>query len=77
MDLFLFPGVSGGPTFGPDGRVLGVNRGHRRFSGGVTTYGHVIPRLVVGQFLRESGAPVGVDTARVFDLSDSTGPSGR
>jgi S1-C subfamily serine protease len=77
VDLFLFPGVSGGPTFGPDGRVVGVNRGRRRFGEGTTSYGHVIPRLVVGQFLEESGSLVGVDTAHVFHgVERSSGPDG-
>ncbi len=64
VDLFLFPGVSGGPTFDLDGRVLGVNRATRLRDGSPTSYGHVTPRLVVGQFL--SGPGVSIDTARVF-----------
>lgn len=66
VDLFLFPGVSGGPVFGADGRVVGVNRGYRQFRDEATPYGHVVPRLVVGQFLEREGRPLGVDTLRVF-----------
>ncbi len=67
VDLFLFPGVSGGPTFGPDGRVVGVNQGQHRYrDGGSTSYGRVIPRLVVGQFLELRGAAAGLDSASVF-----------
>ena len=76
VDLFLFPGVSGGPTFGPGGRVIGVNQGHRRSFEGATSYGRVIPRLVVGQFLEESGSLAGVDTVRVFGAGETTGPGG-
>ncbi|MFW6330854.1 MAG: S1 family peptidase [Gemmatimonadota bacterium] len=70
VDLFLFPGVSGGPAFGPDGAVIGVNRGHREFRQGASSYGHVIPRLVVAQFLTGAGAAAGIDTVRVFGWSD-------
>lgn len=67
VDLFLFPGVSGGPTFDRDGRVIGVNQGHHRYrDGGPTSYGRVIPRLVVGQFLELYGREAGVDSAGVF-----------
>lgn len=67
VDLFLFPGVSGGPTFDRDGRVIGVNQGQHRYrDGGPTSYGRVIPRLVVGQFLELHGAEAGVDSAGVF-----------
>lgn len=55
LDLFLFPGVSGGPTFTRDGRVLGVNRGTREVRSGPTSYGHVVPVLVVRQFLESIG----------------------
>jgi len=55
LDLFLFPGVSGGPTFTPDGRVLGVNQGGWELRAETTSYGHVIPVLVVRQFLRAAG----------------------
>ncbi|MDX1673303.1 MAG: serine protease [Longimicrobiales bacterium] len=55
VSLFLFPGVSGGPTFTRDGRVLGVNRGGWELRAETTSYGHVIPVLVVRQFLRASG----------------------
>lgn len=55
LDLFLFPGVSGGPTFTRDGRVLGVNRGGWELRAETTSYGHVIPVLVVRQFLRAAG----------------------
>lgn len=66
VDLFLFPGVSGGPTFDLEGRVVGVNRGHRQLGAEATSYGHVIPRLVVGQFLEAVGSGVGADSATVF-----------
>lgn len=55
LDLFLFPGVSGGPTFTRDGRVLGVNQGGWELPGGATSYGHAIPALVVRQFLEAAG----------------------
>jgi S1-C subfamily serine protease len=55
LDLFLFPGVSGGPTFTPAGRVLGVNRGGWELRAETTSYGHVIPVLVVRQFLSSAG----------------------
>lgn len=60
LDLFLFPGVSGGPTFTRDGRVLGVNRGGWELRAETTSYGHVIPVLVVRQFLRAAGAEAAV-----------------
>lgn len=68
VDLFLFPGVSGGPTFDLEGRVVGVNRGHRQLGAETTSYGHVIPRLVVGQFLEAAGSGVGADSATVFGV---------
>ncbi len=55
LDLFLFPGVSGGPTFTRDGRVLGVNRGGWELRAETTSYGHAIPVLVVRQFLEAAG----------------------
>lgn len=55
VDLFLFPGMSGGPTFGRDGRVIGVNQGVRELGAGTTSYAHVIPVLVVRQFLAAAG----------------------
>lgn len=55
VDLFLFPGMSGGPTFGRDGRVIGVNRGVRELGAETTSYAHVIPALVVRQFLAAAG----------------------
>ena len=55
LDLFLFPGVSGGPTFTRDGRVLGVNRGGWELRAETTSYGHAIPVLVVRQFLQAAG----------------------
>lgn len=55
LDLFLFPGVSGGPAFTRDGRVLGVNRGGFELRMEVTSYGQVIPVLVVRQFLEAAG----------------------
>ena len=55
LDLFLFPGVSGGPAFTMDGRVLGVNRGGWELRAETTSYGHVIPVLVVRQFLETAG----------------------
>jgi S1-C subfamily serine protease len=55
LDLFLFPGVSGGPAFTRAGRVLGVNRGGFEIRMEITSYGHVIPVLVVRQFLEASG----------------------
>lgn len=55
VDLFLFPGMSGGPTFGRDGRVIGVNLGVRELGAGTTSYAHVIPVLVVRQFLAAAG----------------------
>ena len=55
LDLFLFPGVSGGPMFTRDGRVLGVNRGGWELRAETTSYGHAIPVLVVRQFLRAAG----------------------
>jgi S1-C subfamily serine protease len=61
LDLFLFPGVSGGPTFTRDGRVLGVNRGGWELRAETTSYGHVVPILVVRQFLDAAGY-----TAAVF-----------
>ncbi len=67
VDLFLFPGVSGGPTFDLEGRVVGVNQGQHRYrEGGSTSYGRVIPRLVVGQFLELQGQAAGLDSASVF-----------
>jgi S1-C subfamily serine protease len=67
VDLFLFPGVSGGPTFDLDGRVVGVNQGQHRYrAGGSTSYGRVIPRLVVGQFLELHKDVSGLDSASVF-----------
>jgi serine protease Do len=69
VDLFLFPGVSGGPTFGLDGGVIGVNMGRREFSSGASSYGHVVPRLVVGQFISSAGGALGLDTTRVFHPS--------
>lgn len=55
LDLFLFPGVSGGPTFARSGRVIGVNRGGWELRAETTSYGHVIPILVVRQFLEAAG----------------------
>lgn len=55
VDLFLFPGVSGGPAFTRDGRVVGVNQGGLERGTGTTSYGHVIPVLVVRQFLDAAG----------------------
>jgi S1-C subfamily serine protease len=55
VDLFLYPGMSGGPTFGRDGRVIGVNQGVRELGAGTTSYAHVIPVLVVRQFLATAG----------------------
>ena len=55
LDLFLFPGVSGGPTFTREGRVLGVNRGGWELGAGTTSYGHAIPVYVVRQFLEAAG----------------------
>lgn len=55
LDLFLFPGVSGGPAFTRDGLVLGVNQGGWALPGGTTSYGHAIPALVVRQFLEAEG----------------------
>ena len=55
LDLFLFPGVSGGPTFIRSGRVLGVNRGGWELRAETTSYGHAIPVLVVRQFLAAAG----------------------
>lgn len=55
VDLFLFPGMSGGPTFGRNGRVIGVNQGVWELGVGTTSYGHVIPVLVVRQFLAAAG----------------------
>ena len=55
LDLFLFPGVSGGPTFTRAGEVVGVNRGGRTLGSGATSYGHAIPVLVVRQFLEAAG----------------------
>jgi S1-C subfamily serine protease len=75
VDLFLFPGVSGGPTFGLDGRVIGVNMGRREYAAGATSYGHVIPRLVVAQFLQIAGAPLGIDSTRVFHPARDTATS--
>jgi serine protease Do len=51
LDLPLFGGVSGGPVFGLDGRVLGVNWRQVRSSAGPTPFGSAIPALVVRQFL--------------------------
>ncbi|MFO7893057.1 MAG: serine protease [Longimicrobiales bacterium] len=55
LDLFLFPGVSGGPTFARSGRVIGVNRGGWELRAETTSYGHVIPVFVVRQFLEAAG----------------------
>lgn len=55
VDLFLFPGVSGGPTFTQDGQVVGVNRGVQQLGRASTSYGHAIPLLVVRQFLEAAG----------------------
>ncbi len=55
VDLFLFPGVSGGPVFTREGRVLGVNRGGWGLGERRTSYGEVIPVLVVRQFLEAAG----------------------
>lgn len=60
VDLFLFPGVSGGPAFRPDGRLVGVNRGHLQFREGATSYGQVIPTQVVRDFLEEVAAETGL-----------------
>lgn len=71
VDMFLFPGVSGGPMFDRDGNVLGVNQGQHRYrDGGPTSYGRVIPRLVVGQFLELHGTQAGLDSAGVFGRAD-------
>lgn len=76
VDLFLFPGVSGGPTFGPDGRLVGVNRGHRQFGGGASSYGHVIPTQVVRDFLDSVEAETGVVAAEVLGDSLAVGVDG-
>lgn len=55
VDLFLFPGVSGGPTFTRAAQVIGVNRGGWELRAETTSYGHVIPVLVVRQFLEGAG----------------------
>lgn len=55
LDLFLFPGVSGAPTFTRAGEVVGVNRGGRTLGNGATSYGQAIPVLVVRQFLEAAG----------------------
>ena len=74
VDLFLFPGVSGGPTFGLDGGVIGVNMGRRAYAEGASSYGHVIPRLVVGRFLEDAGSPLGLDTVRIFHAGGADRP---
>ena len=65
LDLFLFPGVSGGPTFTRAARVLGVNRGGWELRAETTSYGHAIPVLVVRQFLAAAGYEARVFPARV------------
>ena len=76
VDLFLFPGVSGGPTFRPDGRVVGVNRGHRQFGEGASSYGHVIPTQVVRDFLAGVEAETGIVAAEVLGDSLAAGADG-
>ncbi|NIQ55561.1 MAG: trypsin-like peptidase domain-containing protein, partial [Gemmatimonadetes bacterium] len=51
LDLALFPGVSGGPVFRPDGGVVGVNWRQIRVRSDPTPFGTAIPVLVVRQFL--------------------------
>lgn len=68
VDLFIFPGVSGSPTFDREGRVLGVAMGYRQFGNdSPTSYGRVVPRLVVRQFIDLNGAAAGVDSTALTD----------
>ena len=72
VDLFLFPGVSGGPAFRGDGRLVGVNRGHLQFREGASSYGHVIPTQVVRDFLAEVDRETGLGVGDVLGDSVST-----
>ncbi len=65
-DLFLFPGVSGGPAFREDGRVVGVDRGHREYREAASSYGVIIPANVVKLFLASVAAETGLDPDSVF-----------
>lgn len=71
VDLYLFPGVSGGPAFRPDGRLVGVNRGHRLFRAGPSSYGHVVPTQVVRDFLESVERETGISAADL--LGDAAG----
>lgn len=61
LDLPLFGGVSGGPVFGPDARVLGVTWRQVLSPAGATPFGSAIPVLVVRQFLDAVRDSIGVD----------------
>ncbi len=75
-DLFLFPGVSGGPAFRRDGRVVGVDRGHREYRDAASSYGVIIPLNVVRLFLAAVRAETGIDPDSVLGRRGAV-PSGR
>lgn len=71
-DLFLFPGVSGGPAFRLDGRVVGIDRGYREYRETASSYGMIIPANVVLLFLREVAGDAGLEPDSIL-ASRSTG----
>lgn len=51
VNMFLYPGISGGPVFDQAGRVLGVNRGGRLHEKHVTAYGITVRNAELLPFL--------------------------